>query len=124
MNEVSDNELNSCFVAPEKEFMGDTLAPYTEGSRLLLMQVRDETDSPTYFVWSFLFIHIELKKNKREAIKLCWDKNLFREKLMDWVSDKTENERDKATSLVAEIVEEANRGAVETISSGGPPGKA
>lgn len=124
MNEVSDNDLNSCFVAPEREFMGESLAPYTEGSRLLLMQVRDETDSPTYFVWSFLFIHIQLKKNKKEIIRLCWDKILFRERLMDWILDKTERDRDMATNLVSEIVEEANRGAVETVSSGGPPGKA
>lgn len=124
MNEVLDSELNSAFVSPEREYLGDALSPYTEGSRLLLMQVRNDDDSSTFFVWAFIYIHLQIKKNKKEIIKLCWDKMLFREKLMEWVMDKSEAEREIATKIVSEMIEEANKGIVEVVQRGGPPGKA
>ena len=63
-----EEELNSVFISPQKEFMGEKLAPYTEGSRLLLLQVRDDNDSSFYFIWSFIYVHILLAKNKKDAI--------------------------------------------------------
>lgn len=124
MNEILDSELNSAFVAGEREFMGQPLAPYTEGSRMLLMQARSDDDSAVYFVWAFVFVHIELKKNRKETIKLVWDKAKFRETLLDWVSDKTEQDREKATILVNEILEQSMKGKVEPIISGGGSGNA
>lgn len=117
-NEILD-ELNASFVSPEKDYKGEILAPYTEGSRLLLMQVRDDGDSSIYFIWSFLYLHILLAKNRKEAIKLAWNKDNFRESLMDWVSNKTEVDRDLATSLVSKIIEESNRGQVEVVAGAG-----
>ena len=69
-NEILE-ELNASFVSPDREFKGEKLAQYTEGSRLLLMQVRDDGDSSIYFIWSFLYLHILLAKNRKEAIKLA-----------------------------------------------------
>jgi hypothetical protein len=117
-NEILD-ELNASFVSPEKDYKGEVLAPYTEGSRLLLMQVRDDGDSSIYFIWSFLYLHILLAKNRKEAIKIAWNKDNFRESLMDWVSNKTEADRDLATSLVSKIIEESNRGQVEVVADAG-----
>jgi hypothetical protein len=117
-NEILD-ELNASFVSPEKDYKGEVLAPYTEGSRLLLMQVRDDGDSSIYFIWSFLYLHILLAKNRKEAIKIAWNKDNFRESLMDWVSNKTEADRDLATSLVSKIIEESNRGQVEVVAGSG-----
>jgi hypothetical protein len=117
-NEILD-ELNASFVSPEKDYKGEALAPYTEGSRLLLMQVRDDGDSSIYFIWSFLYLHILLAKNRKEAIKIAWNKDNFRESLMDWVSNKTEADRDLATSLVSKIIEESNRGQVEVVAGAG-----
>ena len=102
-----EEELNSAFISPEKEFMGDKLAPYTEGSRLLLLQVRDDEDSSFYFIWSFIYVHILLAKNKKEAIKLAWNKNLFREKIMEYIEGKTEADREVATTIVSKILDEA-----------------
>lgn len=115
MNEILDDDLNSAFVAPERSFRGEKLAPYTEGSRLLLVQVRSDDDTAVFFVWAFVFVHVQIAKDRKEAIKLCWNKDSFREKLMDWVSGLTEKDRDDATSLVGQILEEANRGQVEVI---------
>lgn len=115
-NEILD-ELNSSFVSPEKEFDGEKLAPYTEGSRLLLLQVRDDEDSPMYFVWAFLYLHILLAKNRKEAIKIAWNKDKFRESLLEWIEKKTEADRDGATILVSKIIEEASRGAVDIVPS-------
>ena len=124
MNEILDDELNSAFISPEREFCGEKLAPYTEGSRLLLMQAKSEDDVPLFFVWAFLFIHIQLAKNKKEAIKLVWNRDNLREKVLDWASTKTSKEREEGTDLVAQILEESSKGAVESIQKGIPSGNA
>jgi len=117
-NEILE-ELNASFVSPDREFKGEKLAQYTEGSRLLLMQVRDDGDSSIYFIWSFLYLHILLAKNRKEAVKLAWNKDNFRESLMDWVADKNEKDRDEATLLVSKIIEEANKGQVDVVKAVG-----
>jgi len=122
MNTISlDEELNSAFVAPNKEYMGEPLANYTEGSRLLLMQVRDDADSSIYFIWSFIFIHLQLFKNRKEATKLAWNRDLFREKLLEYIDGKTEADRDMATSIVSSMIEEASKGRVEIIPTPNSP---
>jgi len=110
-----DEELNSAFISPDKEYMGEKLAPYTEGSRLLLLQVRDDNDSSIYFIWSFIYVHILLAKNKKDAIKLCWNRDLFREKIMEYIEGKTEADRDIATTIVSNILDEAQKGKVDVI---------
>jgi len=110
-----EEELNSAFISPQKEFMGEKLAPYTEGSRLLLLQVRDDNDSSIYFIWSFIYVHLLISKNKKDAIKLCWNKDLFREKIMEYIEGKTEADRDAATQIVSNILDEAQKGKVEAI---------
>ena len=121
-----EDELNAAFVSPDRFFKGEKLAPYTEGSRLLCLQVRDEGDSSLWFVWSFLYMHLLLAKDRRAAIRLAWDRDAYREKLLDWMADKTEADRAVASQLVAAILDEAAKGAVEVIPSGGPqpPGNA
>jgi hypothetical protein len=114
-----EEELNSAFISPEREFMGEKLAPYTEGSRLLLLQIRDDEDSSIYFIWSFVYMHIELAKDRKEAIKLAWNKNLFREKVFLWADNKTQADRDMATNLVSSIIEEANKGSIEVLPTPG-----
>jgi hypothetical protein len=110
-----EEELNSAFISPQKEFMGEKLAPYTEGSRLLLLQVRDDSDSSIYFIWSFIYVHILLAKNKKDAIKLCWNRDLFREKIMEYIEGKTEADREVATTIVSNILDEAQKGKVDVI---------
>ena len=110
-----EEELNSAFISPQKEFMGEKLAPYTEGSRLLLLQVRDDNDSSFYFIWSFIYVHILLTKNTKDAIKLCWNKDLFREKIMEYIEGKTETDREVATTIVSNILDEAQKGKVDVI---------
>lgn len=121
-NEILD-ELNASFVSPEREFKGEKIAPYTEGSRLLILQTRSDEDSSVWFIWAFLYLHILLSKNRKEAIKLAWNKDRFREAVLEWLSDKNEADREVATTLVSKIIEEATNGRVETIG-GGSPGNA
>jgi hypothetical protein len=122
MNDILDDELNSVFITPSIEFKGEELAKYSEGSRLLMMQVRGESDSPMFFVWAFLYLHIQIKKNRKEAIRLAWDKDSFRERIMEWADTMSESDREKATSIVGEILEEAGKGQVTSLSVG-PLGK-
>ena len=103
--------------------MGEKLAPYTEGSRLLMLQVYDEADSSIFFVWAFVYMHIQLEKNRKEAIKLAWNKDLFRDKVLSWADPRTEVERDMATSLVSSIISESNKGQVDVVSTAGGSGQ-
>jgi hypothetical protein len=124
MNDILNDELNSAFIANERQFKGETIAPYTEGSRLLLLQVRDEQDSSVFFIWAFLYMHIQLAKSKKETIKLAWNKDLFREKVMDWIENKNEQDRAEATNIVSAIIEQSQKGQVETIGSNSESGNA
>lgn len=120
MNDILDDELNSVFVTPSRQFKGEELATYTEGSRLLMMQVRAESDSPMFFVWSFLYLHIQIKKNRKDAIRLAWDRDGFREKIMEWADTMNESDRERGTAIVGEILEEAGKGQVTSLSVGSP----
>ena len=118
MSDILEEELSASFVQPNKSFKGEQIAEYTEGSRLLMLQCKDKNDSSIYFIWSFLYLHLLLHKNKREAIKLAWDKDAFRERVLDWVVDKTEEDRDIATNIVSKIIEEAGKARVSVVQSG------
>jgi hypothetical protein len=118
MSEILDEELSASFVQPHKSFKGEQIAEYTEGSRLLMLQCKDKNDSSVYFVWAFLYLHLLIHKNKREAIKLAWDKDAFRERVLDWVVDKTDEDRDNATNIVSTIIEEAGKARVAVVRSG------
>jgi len=124
MNDILNDELNSAFIANDRQFKGEAIAPYTEGSRLLLLQVRDEQDSSVFFIWAFLYMHIQLAKNKKDAIKLAWNKDLFREKVMDWIENKNEQDRSEATNIVSSIIEQSQKGQVEPIGSNSESGNA
>ena len=118
MNEILDDELNGSFVKPGRDYKGDAIAEYTEGSRLLMIQCKEPQDSSVYFVWAFLYIHILIAKNRKEAIKLAWTKDEFRDTLLGWIEDKTEDDRTLATNIVSEMIEEASRAKVSVILSG------
>lgn len=118
MNISLDEELNSAFIANAKYYNGEKLADYTEGSRLLLLQVRSDEDTTMFFIWAFIFMHIQIAKNRQTAIELAWNKNLFRSRLLDWMENKNDEERSIASKLVETIVEESNKGEVTIVPSG------
>ena len=118
MSDILDEELNATFVRPGRDYKGQSLAEYTEGSRLLMIQCKDQQDSSVYFIWSFLYLHILLAKNRKEAIKLAWDKDSFREKVLDWVADKTPEDRELATNIVSSIIDEASKARVSVVQTG------
>ena len=65
-----------------------------------------------------------MKKCKTEAMPHPWKKNMFREKVIDWAEAKTEKDRETATNLVSQILEESGKGVVEPITKGFPQGNA
>ena len=119
-------ELDNSLISPDRFFKDQRLAPYTEGSRLLMLQVRDDSDSAIYFVWSFIYLHILLAEDRKKTIRLAWDKDAFREKLMDWIAEMTEDDRDTASVMCSAILAEANKARVNVIPSAiaAPPGNA
>jgi hypothetical protein len=119
-------ELDNSLISPDRFFKNQRLAPYTEGSRLLMLQVRDDSDSAIYFVWSFIYLHILLAEDRKKTIRLAWDKDAFREKLMDWIAEMTEEDRNTASVMCSAILAEANKARVNVIPSAiaAPPGNA
>jgi hypothetical protein len=119
-------ELDNSLISPDRYFKNQRLAPYTEGSRLLMLQVRDDSDSAIYFVWSFIYLHILLAEDRKKTIRLAWDKDAFREKLMDWIAEMTEEDRNTASVMCSAILAEANKARVNVIPSAiaAPPGNA
>ena len=119
-------ELDNSLISPDRYFKNQKLAPYTEGSRLLMLQVRDDSDSAIYFVWSFIYLHILLAEDRKRAIRLAWDKDAFREKLMDWIAEMSEEDRTTASIMCSSILSEANKARVNVIPSAiaAPPGNA
>ena len=119
-------ELDNSLISPDRFFKDQRLAPYTEGSRLLMLQVRDDSDSAIYFVWSFIYLHILLAEDRKKTIRLAWDKDAFREKLMDWIAEMSEEDRNTASIMCSSILSEANKARVNVIPSAiaAPPGNA
>ena len=119
-------ELDNSLISPDRYFKDQRLAPYTEGSRLLMLQVRDDSDSAIYFVWSFIYLHILLAEDRKKTIRLAWDKDAFREKLMDWIAEMSEDDRNTASVMCSSILAEANKARVNVIPSAiaAPPGNA
>jgi hypothetical protein len=119
-------ELDNSLISPDRYFKNQKLAPYTEGSRLLMLQVRDDSDSAIYFVWSFIYLHILLAEDRKRTIRLAWDKDAFREKLMDWIAEMSEDDRTTASIMCSSILSEANKARVNVIPSAiaAPPGNA
>jgi hypothetical protein len=119
-------ELDNSLISPDRYFKNQKLAPYTEGSRLLMLQVRDDSDSAIYFVWSFIYLHILLAEDRKRTIRLAWDKDAFREKLMDWIAEMSEEDRNTASIMCSSILSEANKARVNVIPSAiaAPPGNA
>ena len=117
MSDNLEQDLDEAFIATDTFFKGDKLAPYTEGSRLLMLQVRDEADSAIYFVWSFVYIHILLAQDRRAAIKLAWDRDAFREKLLEWSENMTEEDRTTASLVCSSVLGAANKARVNVIPS-------
>lgn len=119
-------ELDNSLISPDRYFKDQKLAPYTEGSRLLMLQVRDDSDSAIYFVWSFIYLHILLAEDRKKTIRLAWDKDAFREKLLEWIAEMSEDDRTTASIMCSSILSEANKARVNVIPSAiaAPPGNA
>ena len=119
-------ELDNSLISPDRYFKDQRLAPYTEGSRLLMLQVRDDSDSAIYFVWSFIYLHILLAEDRKKTIRLAWDKDAFREKLLEWIAEMSEEDRNTASIMCSSILSEANKARVNVIPSAiaAPPGNA
>jgi hypothetical protein len=121
-----DLELNNAFISPAKTWQGQELAPYTEGSRLIMSQVRNKEDSGIFFIYSFLFIHLELKKDRKALLRLAWDIEEFRSRVMDFAC--TIKDSNAATAFVSSIFDEAAKSQYEIVDTTGgllaPPGNA
>ena len=119
-------ELDGAFVSGTRTWKDRPLAPYTEGSRLLLSQIRSEDEGGLFFIYAFIFIHLELARDRRAAIRLCWDKPAFREAVIDFSAGLSLADRDRAAAIVNAVLDESARAETEVPPTGrpAPPGNA
>jgi hypothetical protein len=120
----TNDELNAEFIKPPREFAGRVLAPWNERMRLLSLQVRTEQDSTRFFCYSVLFLLIHYYDKPKETVKLAWNLDDFRMAVLDWADRLTEEQRDEAVALVADILQESGVGKVEVIPDDTKPGTA
>jgi hypothetical protein len=91
-----------------------------------MAQVRSEDDAGLFFIWAFLYLHLELRKDRKNAIRLCWNREAFREAVLDFSSGMTIADRDSAAAVVNAMLDEAARAETEVQATGrpAPPGNA
>jgi hypothetical protein len=114
-NAVTDNALAKQFLHPGYTFKGMQLRPYTAGTDLLFNQVLDRNDAPFTIFLSFIFIHV---RERKELRMLCWDKEKFREALLDWVDSigqLSNEDKTEAMNLFEEMRGWAQKSSVEVI---------
>lgn len=116
--DILNKSLDKSFVITERTFKGQKLNKFTLGMRVVMNQIREESDTTEFFIWSTLFCLI---KPRSELVKLAWDKAKFREEVLNWSDDFVEQDFIDAVKIVDEIFNEIADARVKTIGCGDPP---
>lgn len=116
--EVFNKNLDKVFALGERQFKGEKLNKFTLGHRIILNQVREESDSTEFFVWATMFC---LVTPRSELIKLGWDKNKFREAVLNWADKFIEQDFIDAVKIIEDVFKEINNSKVVSDGGGGDP---
>ena len=71
--EILGKNLDKTFALGERQFKGEKLNKFTLGHRIILNQLREDSDSTEFFIWSTLFCRITPRE---KLIELGWDKQI------------------------------------------------
>ena len=117
-DEVLAKNLDKTFALGERQFKGQKLNKFTLGHRIILNQIREESDSTEFFIWSTLFCLITPRER---LVDLGWDKNKFRKAVLDWADDFVENDFIEAVKIVEGVFKEISDSKVISDGGGGDP---
>ena len=109
--EIINTSLDKSFVMTEKTFKGQKLNKFSLGHRIILGQVREDSDSTEFFIWSTLFA---LVNDRAKLISLGWDKAKFRGAVLDWADSFKEEDFTEAVRIVEETFKEIADSRVTT----------
>jgi hypothetical protein len=117
-DEALNKNLDKTFALGERQFKGQKLNKFTLGHRIILNQVREESDSTEFFIWSTLFC---LMTKREKLVELGWDKNKFRCAVLDWADPFVEEDFIEAVKIVEGVFKEISDSKVVTKDGGGDP---
>jgi len=109
---LGNKSPESSFALNQRSFKGQRLNKFTLGHRIVLNQIREESDSVEFFIWSTIF---SLIKDRQEIVDLAWNKTKFRSAVIDWVDTMNPKDFEDAVSIVNSIYAELNETSAEIL---------
>lgn len=109
---LGNKSAESSFALNQRSFKGQRLNKFTLGHRIVLNQIREESDSVEFFIWSTIF---SLIKDRQEIVDLAWNKTKFRSAVIDWVDTMNAKDFEEAVSIVNSIYAELNETSAEVL---------
>lgn len=117
-DEIINKSLDKSFVINERTFKGSKLNKFSLGIRIIINQIREESDTTEFFIWSTLYCLIQPRS---ELVKLAWDKPKFREAVLAWSDEFVEQDFMDAVKIVDEMFNEIAEARVQTNGGTGSP---
>ena len=117
-DEALGKRLDKAFALEERQFKGEKLNKFTLGHRIILNQIREESDSTEFFIWSTLYC---LVTPRARLVELGWDKNKFRGAVLDWADKFVEEDFIEAVKIVEDVFKEISESKVVSDGGGGDP---
>jgi len=116
--EILNKALDKSFVITERTFKGQKLGKFTLGTRIVVNQIREESDTTEFFIWSTLYC---LTQPRGELVKLAWDKAKFREAVLNWSDSFVEADFMEGVKIVEEAFNELAEARVQASGGNEPP---
>lgn len=117
-DEVLNKALDKSFVINERTFKGQRLGKFTLGTRIVVNQIREDSDTTEFFIWSTLYC---LTQTRSDLVKLAWDKAKFREAVLDWSDTFVEADFIEGVKIVEEAFNELAEARVQASGGKEPP---
>jgi hypothetical protein len=94
-------------------FKGQTLLPYSRGTKLLYGMVCDDNDLVIYRVLSFIYIHTHPRK---DIIRLAWKPDEFREVIIAYRETLTDDDEKEAQRITEELFQAERDSQITTMA--------
>jgi hypothetical protein len=108
--EILNKALDKSFVINERSFKGYKINKFSLGTRIVINQIREDSDTTEFFIWSTLYC---LTQPRSDLVKLAWDKSKFRESVLNWSDEFTEQDFMDGVKIVDEIFSEITDARVQ-----------
>jgi len=108
--EILNKTLDKSFVINERSFKGYKINKFSLGTRIVINQIREDSDTTEFFIWSTLYC---LTQPRSDLVKLAWDKAKFRESVLNWSDEFTEQDFMDGVKIVDEIFSEITDARVQ-----------